>query len=426
MGRFSIGEMKKFFDLVSIGALVLLGPLFIFPKEKWNWILLAVVVGFIFGGRWIFERKFLPRTPVDAAVALLLIMAFVGVFAIKDVSGSAGKLAGLIYGLVVFYVLIETLKSMGRIKAAVVVFLMAGLGLAVIGMLGRGEYREAFIAPIESKLPKIPQVKFGLTGAEAGVNPNPLGGVLLLFIPIGIMQLPLLLKKRIEYASLRIRSLGLFGIVVLLGVQGIAVVLSASFGTWFALALALWLMGGWKRTLKAVIAGLLIAFIVFVFLKTGEPGQSGSSGIRVVIGASIKTRVDIWKAGLEAARNHPVTGIGMDQLRRTPNFLYENSHAHNQFLHTAAELGIPGLIAYVAILIGVFWMAGEVRRSALPEWLRLTSRGLGTGVFAFTLFGLGDAIPLGAKPGIFFWISLAMITSIYLYGRDNGLLEKNA
>jgi putative inorganic carbon (HCO3(-)) transporter len=426
MGRFSIGEMKKHFDLVSIGALVLLGPLFIFPKEKWNWILLAVVVGFILGGRWIIDRRFLPRTPIDGGVALLLAMAFVGVFRIKDMGGSAGKMAGLIYGLVVFYMLIEVLKSVGRMKVAVVVLLAAGLGLAVIGTLGRGEGREAFIAPVESKLPKIPLVKLDLTGAETGVNPNPLGGVLLLFIPIGIMQFPLLLKKHNEYASFRMRSFGLFGIFVLLGVQGIAVVLSASFGTWFALALALWLMGVWKRPLKVVIAGLIFVIIVFSFLKTGEPGQIGSVGIRGIIDASVKSRVDMWKVGLEAAGSQPLFGIGMDQLRRMPNFLYENSHAHNQFLHTAAELGILGLIAYSAILIGVFWMTGEVRRSALPEWMRLTSRGLGTGVFAFTLFGLGDAIPLGAKPGIFFWISLAMITSIYLYGRDNGLLKKNA
>jgi putative inorganic carbon (HCO3(-)) transporter len=222
------------------------------------------------------------------------------------------------------------------------------------------------------------------------------------------------------------RRFGLFGILFLLGVQGVAVVLTSSFGTWFALAIALWLMGEWKRPQKVVIAGLVMALIVFTFLNTGESSQSGGSLIRATMNKSIKSRVDIWKIGLDAAKNHPIIGIGMDQLRRRPDFLYEISHAHNQFLHTAAELGIPGLIAYAAILVGVFWMAGEVRRSALPEWIRLTSRGLGTGIFAFTLFGMGDAIPLGAKPGIFFWISLAMITSIYLYGRDNGLLKKNA
>ena len=73
--RFSIGEMKKHFDLISIGILVLLGPLFVFPKDKWNWVLLAAVSVFFFG-RWIIERRFLPKTPIDVGMALLLVMAF--------------------------------------------------------------------------------------------------------------------------------------------------------------------------------------------------------------------------------------------------------------------------------------------------------------------------------------------------------------
>ena len=423
-----MGDMKKHFDLISIGALILTGPLFLFPKDKWNWILL-LVVAIIFLGRWIIERRFLPKTPIDTAVALLLVMAFAGIFIIKDIGENAGKMAGLIYGIAVFFSLIETLKTPVRMKIGILVFLTAGLVLAAVGTMERitvdgSIYVERFFAPIQSKLPEIPQLNLRLKGAETGVNPNALGGCLLLFVPMGIMQFSLLAKKKTEYATRLGRGLGFVVMVVILGVQAIAVFLSSSFGTWFSLALALWLMGEWKRPAKAIIAGVFLSFVFFYFLKTDAQVKNNIQGIRGVIYHSIESRVEKWKNGLDIAKTHPVFGIGMDQLRRTPKFKYEESHAHNQFLHTAAELGIPGLIAYLAILIGVFWMTREVRRSALPEWLRLTSRGLGTGIFAFTLFGLGDAIPLGAKPGIFFWISLAMITSIYIYGRNNGWLEK--
>jgi putative inorganic carbon (HCO3(-)) transporter len=414
--------MKKHFDLISIGVLLLLGPLFIFPKETWNWILLSAV-SILFFGRWILERRFLPKTPIDAAMALLLVMALSGVFVIKTVGESTGKIVGLIYGIVVFYVLIEALKTLGRVKISVVVFLALGLGLALIGILGMGE-QEYFITSVAGKLPKIPHINFGLTGAEKGVNPNPLGGSLLLFIPIGIMQFSLLIKRKIKSAAPLRRGIGLGAVGVILGVQALAVILSSSFGAWLSLAVALWLMGERKRPLKAIIAGLILAMLVFGSLKTGEPVKGKRPGILWFIGNSAHDRIDKWKNALEVVKTHPVFGIGMDQLRRTPKFKYEDSHAHNQFLHTAAELGIPGLIAYAAIFIGVFWMGGEVRRSAMPEWMRLTSRGLGIGIFAFTLFGMGDAIPLGAKPGIFFWISLSMITSIYIYGRNNGWLDK--
>jgi hypothetical protein len=44
--------------------------------------------------------------------------------------------------------------------------------------------------------------------------------------------------------------------------------------------------------------------------------------------------------------------------------------------------------------------------------------GLGGGLFAHLIFGLFDAISLGAKPGIFFWMLLGLITGLY-----NNLVE---
>jgi putative inorganic carbon (HCO3(-)) transporter len=211
------------------------------------------------------------------------------------------------------------------------------------------------------------------------------------------------------------------GVVAMLGVQALAVLISTSLNTWFALSIALWLMVRWRKSIKIGIILLGISAIILLVLRTGGISPNGSHGFESAINISIKNRIDIWKNGFEIAKTHPVLGIGMDQLRRTPKMLYEYSHAHNQFLHTAAELGIPGLVAYLAILFGIYRMTKEVKRSILPEWIRMTSRGLGTGVFAFTLFGMVDTIPLGAKIGIFFWISIAMITCIYLYGRSTGL-----
>jgi putative inorganic carbon (HCO3(-)) transporter len=111
----------------------------------------------------------------------------------------------------------------------------------------------------------------------------------------------------------------------------------------------------------------------------------------------------------------------MDHLRVTPPFTYMDAHAHNQFIHLAAEMGIPALIAYLAILIGAGWMTLVVVRSPMPEWIM---RGLAWGQVGFAIFGIADAIPLGSKPGIFFWYSLALMTSIYLYGKENRLLNE--
>jgi hypothetical protein len=143
------------------------------------------------------------------------------------------------------------------------------------------------------------------------------------------------------------------------------------------------------------------------------------------INETMKIRAAYWRVGTETAKRNVLFGIGLNQLRRSGKIKYDDSHAHNQFIHTAAEIGIPGLLSYIAILIGVFWMAGEVARSSLPAWMLLNCRGLAAGQLGFAIFGLVDAVPLGAKAGLFFWISIALITSIYLYARNEGLLMKS-
>jgi O-antigen ligase len=105
----------------------------------------------------------------------------------------------------------------------------------------------------------------------------------------------------------------------------------------------------------------------------------------------------------------------MDRLRYDPGIGHESAHAHNQLIHTAAELGIPGLAAYLAILIGAGWMCLNVSKRARAAWMRDAARGLGAGQLAFLIFGMGDAIPLGGKNGVFFWVSLALIAAMYNY-----------
>jgi putative inorganic carbon (HCO3(-)) transporter len=420
--------MKKHFDLIWIAFLVLLGPLFIFPKEKWSWVLF-LAVSILYIGRWISDRRFLSKTPIDAAIGLLLVMALAGIFVVKDTGEGAAKLTGLVYGIVIFFGFVEILKTPMLVKIAAIIFLAAGTFIAVVGTLGRMNEGKPVFFFLKSILSKLPQINLGLRGAEGGINPNALGGILLLFIPMGLIQASLFIKNKDGYLSRWIKELCLIAILIFLAVQLLVVFHFSSFGTWASLAIALWLMGQWKRKIKAVIVVMLVIIAVGVSKTLIEPDRIENQKIFRIMNESAEVRAHIWNDAMEVVKTHPIFGIGVDQLRRTTKFTYDMSHGHNQFLHTAAELGIPGLIAYLAILIGIFRMAAEVQESSLPEWMRLTSRGLGTGLFAFTLFGMVDAIPLGAKPGIFFWISLAMITSIYLYGRNNGFMtntEKQA
>ena len=44
---------------------------------------------------------------------------------------------------------------------------------------------------------------------------------------------------------------------------------------------------------------------------------------------------------------------------------------------------------------------------------RVMVLGLGGGLFGHMIFGMTDAITLGAKPGIFYWLLLGLIVGLY-------------
>lgn len=110
-----------------------------------------------------------------------------------------------------------------------------------------------------------------------------------------------------------------------------------------------------------------------------------------------------------------MTGTGLSRIRLVSGIGYERAHVHNHLLHVGAELGIPALIAYMAILIGAGYMCVRVWKRSESGWMKMAVLGLGWGQVAHLIFGIGDSVPLGARPGIVFWVSIALITSIYNY-----------
>src|SRR5207247_1378001 len=73
-------------------------------------------------------------------------------------------------------------------------------------------------------------------------------------------------------------------------------------------------------------------------------------------------RVEIWKRGLGYVALHPFLGVGVDNFpvaegllagKRNEGYGIQYKSAHNSFIQVAAELGIPGLVAFV----GMLWTA---------------------------------------------------------------------
>jgi putative inorganic carbon (HCO3(-)) transporter len=194
----------------------------------------------------------------------------------------------------------------------------------------------------------------------------------------------------------------------------------AGFGLMAAgLAFLMW-HGRLTRTLAAVVlAGLAILAVALGPRRLVDLAisQSGPEMARNVSG-----RVELWSRAIYAIQDVPFTGMGMNVFRKVMPRLYPTylstpdldvAHAHNHLLQVALDLGIPGLIAYVAIWLTVAaLLVRTYRRSATPI-ARTLAGGLGAGLIAHFTFSLTDAIPLGAKVGVLFWLTLALAVALH-------------
>ena len=409
----------KFLDWFEVALLVTLALFFIFPKVETTCVFLVFPLIWIL--RWIVEsrggeeKSGCAGTVIDLALLVLCIQLLVSTLVSGNIWTGLPKISGIIFGILVFYALLRVFKSHRLIKAGIVAFLLSGVVLAVIGMIGMIKVKGV-----------LPRKNWGFQGAEQGLNPNAVGGVMMFFVPLMIvLAVWAVVKKRRQnhivargIDSVFFSALALYSCLVLF--------LSQSVWSWGALVLSFWIV---VPTLKARFVGsgpaILFLLVVFVVIPGKFDKKTTFHRDKAFWVQKIEKRFKFWNEGLKAVDEKPITGIGVNQLRMRPGFGYENSHAHNQMIHTAAELGIPGLIAYLAILMGAGYMWLEVWRKTSIGWMKASAQGLGAGQIAFFIFGLGDAIPLGAKPGIFFWVSLALIAAMYNFTIQQKLIEKD-
>src|SRR5437870_1370568 len=85
--------------------LALLSPLFLFPSK--GWALVVGVLPVLWIARYIARGRYLPRTPLDWPIALLAAMVPVSLFATFSIEYSLGKVLGLLFGIALYYALIE-------------------------------------------------------------------------------------------------------------------------------------------------------------------------------------------------------------------------------------------------------------------------------------------------------------------------------
>lgn len=417
-------KTEKIFAWTQLILLIISSPLFLFPREEWAWSLLLVF------GLWaaaaVFFRQRFRRTRLDLPVAVLLVLLFFGVIFTGNYRHAFPKVAGFLFALALYYATVALLRTEKSLKTAILLFLTGGFGFSLLGLLGMYTFKVKHLDFLMKIKEKIPQVDFNLAGAESGFAPNPVGGVLLLFLPLAAVLLYVHSPLRRLTRSMDGTTLGkpLYMFFFSLGaflMFLLTLMLTQSRGAWLALlitgaALVLIRLYRWKKYAPWIVLTAFLAVIPFFPKLTAIDTVALTS--RQAQG-TMAFRLQMWDQALPRIAQQPLLGIGLNEFRYLPEIKYEESHAHNKILHLAVEMGVLAAAAYVALLILTGYMIVAGFKSAKTGWLKMAFLGLGAGQLAHALFEITDVIPFGSKVGVIPWLSLALLSAMYNYTFPN-------
>jgi O-antigen ligase len=173
----------------------------------------------------------------------------------------------------------------------------------------------------------------------------------------------------------------------------LALVVSASRGGFLGLVAAcLFLIAKLPHRVRnfSLIGASVFILMFFTTLSPLErlvnPSQSDDDAAQI--------RKALWHGGLRMMEAHPIFGVGLDgfiqestryvDFNEVPQFERANRVAHNSYVEIGSEMGIPGLLAFVAILFCTFLSLGESHRQANElglEFLARAALSLQAGIF---------------------------------------------
>jgi putative inorganic carbon (hco3(-)) transporter len=364
--------------------------------------------------RWLATGRLSVRTPGDWVTGLLLLLLPVTLWTTALPEVTRLQVYRLLTGVALYYAVVNWAGTASRLRLAM-------LGAGAVGLL------LAFSAPfsvqwmIEEKLTFMPEViyrRLPLLLADP-IHPNVMAGALVVLLPCALA--PLLFGwqqlRWFERTLVGLAAAAMLGVLILTKSRGGLMALGAML---VVLIVLRWRWGWLAVPLAVLAAGLAIWWI-------GEVRVVEALSATQTLGG-MDGRLEVWSRALYMLQDFPFTGIGMGTFQQVANRLYpfflagpdaEVPHAHNIFLQVGVDLGLPGLVAWLALLILVcicaWWVYRRGRRQG-DAVLTALGAGLLASQAALVVHGLTDAATWGTRPAVVVWaiwgLAMAALTVI--------------
>ena len=355
--------------------------------------------------RLLAQRQLTARTPADGPMALMVLMVPVTLWATAYPQETVPQVTLLLANIALYYALVNWATDARRLRLGVAALATVGLGLALgAPVTVTWHANKVFLIPSSF------YARFSVLVGE-GIHPNDMAAAAApLFV--ALLGIAVYAWSRMSAGERLLTGGAAVSLLALL-------LLSQSRGALLGAGAALVLMAalrwrwGWLALPPLGIGGglALRAFgLQALEVVTAPSGPGGPA-----------SRPEIWSAALCAIQDFPLTGIGMGAFGEVIPALYPlfsgylpQDHAHNVFLQVAVDLGIPGLVAWLAIVALAMVSAWELHSQASERGDRWAA-GLGAGLLcsqvALGVHGMVDVAawrtPLGGMVWALWGLAMA-------------------
>jgi len=358
------------------------------------------VAGIFWPIRWLATGKLSVRTPADWGIGLLVLMLPITLWATALPDTTRPNVYRLLAGIALYYAIVNWAISRDRVRLLINGTVLAGFFLAL-------SVPVTTHSPA-SKLRFIPTslyARFPLLVSDT-VDPNIIAGSLVILLPCAITML------LFGWRNLRLleRWLAIISVLVI----GVMLLLTQSRGALVGLAVALAVMAllysrwSWLALLAFSAIGAFVlreqGIVTVINVVTSSSALSSFEG-----------RLEVWSRTLYMIQDFLFTGIGMGTFGPIVDTMYPLflaspgtvPHTHNLFLQVAVDVGLPGLIGWLAILILVVmgaWQLYQHGRVTGDGWAAGIGVGLLCSQVALAAHGLTDAVTWAtSRPSPIVW-----------------------
>jgi putative inorganic carbon (HCO3(-)) transporter len=366
--------------------------------------LLNVFIGLLAGA--FLSKKFLKRkkvfleTPMNLPLLLLFIAICISIFNSIDLRDTLkGGIVRFIQYVLVFFAVVEEIKDQKQIKRILISFI-CGISLVSIDSIWQVLTGKDFVRGYG------PVINLGLRRATASFKDSNTLGIYLSALA------PFIFGLGLYGAGAKGKNKFLMFFVSIISLLAIA--LTYSRPTLLAVFIALFFLAIAKKN-KILISLLITLLLISPFILPDPIKQWAKevnyNPLRFMCNDD---RLAIYRNSLKMIKAHPIIGVGANTYMKNYKYYKESPeyrdvvtadylYAHNNFLHTAAEIGLVGLSIFIWLIYRLLKECKSIYKHLVDRYLKVVSLSLISCLIAFLVNGLTESSLYYSRVALIFW-----------------------